>query len=249
MYAATRYSAGILFPDLTLTSAVHSIKTVCRSLFWVPRTLQSDGSFIHDKFVAFLTAHVISFRHVPPRRHSKNVLESKHGVILFIFLRLIDHNLQLSASLAVQQALRISNDLYGSHLLCAYDLAKRFTRPHARTSLVLPPYVFESQETLIAKHKMAKILCSKSIVDIPLEAGDLVDVYILLKGLKRGKWSSPCSFVAFDRTSWTVTVPASHVCTMNATLEDFRSSIGDYSLAALVQASNDELDAELGTVL
>lgn len=96
------------------------------------------------------------------------MLESKHCVIRYIFLRLIDHNPQLSVSLAVQQAVRISNDLYGSHVLSAYELAKGLTRPHGSTPLALPPDLFEAQETLVAKRKLSTILCSKSTVGIPL---------------------------------------------------------------------------------
>lgn len=44
-------------------------------------------------------------------------------------------------------------------------------------------------------------------------------------------------------------VPASIGRTMNAPIEYVRSSIGDDFLAAPVQAANDELDADLGTVL
>lgn len=43
MGAATRYSAGIVFPYPTLTSALHALEAVCRSPFWAPRAAQDDG--------------------------------------------------------------------------------------------------------------------------------------------------------------------------------------------------------------
>lgn len=60
----------------------------------------------------------------------KNVLESKHIRIPSIFLRLSDFDSAPNAELAAQKAIRISNDLYGSHVLSAYEHAKGFPRTH-----------------------------------------------------------------------------------------------------------------------
>lgn len=73
---ATRHSAGVSCPDLTLAISIHALETVWISPFWGPSEVQCNGSFAHKKFTDYLEAHDIAFRLVPPRRHSNIVLES-----------------------------------------------------------------------------------------------------------------------------------------------------------------------------
>lgn len=101
MDAETLYSAGLVCTDLTLTSALHAFETVWLSPFWAPRAVQDDESCIHGKLTSSLSVHVITFCPVPPHRHSKNVLESKHGFIRSICLRLIYHNPTLPILISV----------------------------------------------------------------------------------------------------------------------------------------------------
>ena len=54
----------------------------------------------------------------------KNVLESKHKIIRDIFLPLKSENGNISDTIAAQQSIRISNDLYGNDLCSSYELAK-----------------------------------------------------------------------------------------------------------------------------
>lgn len=54
-----------------------------------------------------------------PRRHSKNVLESKHVIIRSCFLTIKDATPDIFTVEATEQATCISNDLYGSKLLPA----------------------------------------------------------------------------------------------------------------------------------
>lgn len=59
------------------------------------------------------------FHPTPPRRHRKNVLESKHGIILSILLRLresVPYSLEI---VSAEREIRISDDLYVSDTLCA----------------------------------------------------------------------------------------------------------------------------------
>ena len=61
------------------------------------------------------------------------MLESKHRVIRDVFLRLkearSDDSQKWMDALDVQQAIRVSNDLYGSEVLSAQELAKGYSRP------------------------------------------------------------------------------------------------------------------------
>lgn len=108
MDAATRYAAGLVCPDISLQSALHALETVWLGLFWSLRSVQRDGSFRHAEFTDFLDDHRVTFRPVSFRRHYKNVLKSKHGVIRAICLRFTSANPSMAASLALQQAVRVN---------------------------------------------------------------------------------------------------------------------------------------------
>lgn len=55
--------------------------------------------------------------------------------------------------------------------------------------------------------------------------------------------------IGFESLHLDMDRPASHVSTIVAAIEDVRSSIGDDSLASLIRSANDELDAELDSVV
>lgn len=154
----------------------------------------------------------------------------------------MDDSPEISPTLEAQQALRISNDLYGSHVLSAFELAKGFSRPCGAPAIAVLAHLFEVQETLYAKRTLTLILQKKDTHDIPIAIGYLVDLYVRLEGQRRGRLSSPLSVLAFNGYIWTTSVPLSHSRTMNTAIEDGRSSISDDSLAALVRSANDELD-------
>lgn len=74
----------------------------------------------------------INGKPIPPRRHMKNVLESKHRVIRDIYLRLRADCTEYTKDknmLLVDKAFRISNDLYGNDMMSSHELAKGYTRP------------------------------------------------------------------------------------------------------------------------
>lgn len=164
---------------------------------------------------------------MPTCRHCKNVLEAKLGVIRSIFLLLFVASFEITSMLTAQRTLRISNDLYGSHFLSTNQLTKGFCILFGPPPSSFPADILEAQDTISTKHKRALILKIKPKKDIALDIGDLVDVYVSLKGRKCSTWSSPISIVAFDRDAWTSLVPSSPGCTMNATNEDVRFSDGD----------------------
>ncbi len=58
----------------------------------------------------------------------------------------------------VQQALRISNDLYGNDVMSASELAKGYTRPvqPGNFPVQVPPEIRKAHETLLAKRKLTK---------------------------------------------------------------------------------------------
>lgn len=90
--------------------------------------MYDDTAFDSDEFKEHLVRHGTEFRPIPSRRHSKNVLESKHGVIRNVFLGILQEN-DDNAQLSALQAVSISKDLYGSHILSSFELVKGFNKP------------------------------------------------------------------------------------------------------------------------
>lgn len=64
-----------------------------------------------------------------------------------MYLRLLDTNPELASMLVAQQALRISNDLYSSHVLSVYEPAKGFCTPLISSPTALPIDLVKAQET------------------------------------------------------------------------------------------------------
>ncbi len=130
MDSVTRYFAGCDVLDTSMQSAIATLEAHWISQFWASDAIVFDAAFDNAIFRNFLDKYGIEPRPVPPRRHNKNFLESEHRVIRDIYLRLKAANPEDTESpITIQQALRISNDLYGNHIVSAYGFAKGFTRP------------------------------------------------------------------------------------------------------------------------
>lgn len=191
---------------------------------------------------------------MPPRRHNKNILESKHGVIREIFLRLKNENSNAAYTtdfLLVQQSFRISNDLYGNDELSAHELAKGYTRPVIAGTypVLVPRELIEAQKTLASKRKLTLILRSKATVDTPVKPGDVVQVFIKLQHDKRGKWSGPKTVLHYDPSSRCVTVPGSNGRKIRAAVEDVRFDISNNNISRQIQEAIDCLDREVDASL
>lgn len=63
------------------------------------------------------------------RRHNKTILDSKHGILQDIYLRLKSESPNTDSKLLAARMFHISNDLYGNDVLSSYELAPRHTRP------------------------------------------------------------------------------------------------------------------------
>lgn len=55
MDAQTRYSAGLLYPELALESTMNSFRTVWLRPFWSPNETQGGEAFFHDAFTKMLS--------------------------------------------------------------------------------------------------------------------------------------------------------------------------------------------------
>lgn len=59
----------------------------------------------------------IKFELVARGRHQKNAIESKHGIIRTVFLRLFYDEESISKEAAAYKAISISNNLYGNNVM------------------------------------------------------------------------------------------------------------------------------------
>lgn len=215
-----------------------------------------DSAFRSKDFQSFADTYDIQLKPLPPRRHNKNVLQSKHKVIRDIFLRLqhenSDNNVPVDGEMLVLQALRISNDLYGSDTMSSNELAKGYTRPilNGKLPIVVPDEIREAHNKLLAKRKLALIMKSKATVDMNVRPGDLVEVYIRQQNEKRGKWTAPRPVLSFDRATGTLEVPGT------CKRKNFKSSFRRCSpcnhrkrFGKQIQESIDELETQIGNDL
>ncbi len=112
-------------------------------------------AFKKDILQSYLDRNNIEAMPLPPRR-DKNVIESKHRIITDSYIRLqqgSEHIDDTAACLMVQQALRISKDLYGNDAMCANELAKLYTLPiyFRQFPAIVLDGISKTQKTLMAK--------------------------------------------------------------------------------------------------
>lgn len=241
MDSHTRYSAAVVVPDTSLENAADAFETGWISQFWPPSQVQGDQAFKGKYFLDYLSSQDIEYRPVPSRRHHKNAIEPKHRVIRSIFLQLKSSAPTKSPTLLALSAVRISNDLYGSDTLSAFEMAKGYTKPISSDSSCAPVHeeIIRAHDILVAKRKLNKILPSKSTADPKVQPGDLVQVFVRKEKEKRGKWLSARAVLSTDVTAGSVTVPDSNGKNITAAVEDTRHAIVDDDLAASVVESID----------
>jgi len=255
MDSSSRYSAGMVVPNTSMSHAVSALETVWINPFWTPEAVVYDRAFKNSEFEEYLQQIGASGRPIPARRHNKNVLESKHKILRNIYLRLKDQVDVDSASkistcsdcVLVQRTFRVSNDLYGSDTMSAHELAKGYTRPIGITAhpTYLPSELREAHDKLIAKRKLTLILRSKSIIEPEISTGDMVEVFIKKQHEKRGSWTAPKLVLSYDHPSRTVTVPGARGKTIAAAVEDVRHAVLENDIATAIQDAIDSLDCSL----
>ena len=247
MDSASRYSVGCVVPNTSMEQAVTAFDAHWVSQFWPPEKVLCDPGFKGAHFSDYLNNLNSEIVLLPARRHNKNTIESKHRVLRDIFLRLKSDNPDFHTALLVQQTFRISNSLYGNNLLSAQELAKGYTVPvtPGAMAISIPKELVEAQQKLQAKRKLTLILKSKSIMETPVHAGDMVEVFVKHSNEKRGKWSSPKTVLSYDHNTRTVVLPGRNGRTIQAAIEDIRPSLSDNTLAVSIKDLMDDLDDEI----
>lgn len=250
MDTKTRYSVGAIVETTSMSNAVDVLESTWMSEFWAPNVIAFDQAFGSDVFVAFLDKYGIEKRALPPRRHNKNVIESKHRFIRDVYLRLkvaAENDPNDTKTVLVQQAIRITNDLYGNDVASAHELAKGYTRPVINGSVpsCVPSEILDAHANLLAKRKLTLILRSKATAYEDFSPGSVVQVFIKTGKEKRGKWSGNKVVLAFDRASMIVAVPGANGKKINAAVGDVRAALPKSCFSTVVQDSIDVLDRGL----
>lgn len=117
------YSKNSAAQPVLITSfadAVVVFKNLGVAQFGSPKEVRGDLAFYFDIFKSLLAQYNIAFASLPPRRHYKNLIETKHGIIRAKYLRLLNATPDCEPKLHAVSAVRISNEMYGSDKLSAY---------------------------------------------------------------------------------------------------------------------------------
>lgn len=141
---STRFSMAALTYRTAMSGAVRAFETLWVLNVWYPDTVRGDTAFSTAEFISHLSWLGIKFELVPPGRHYKNAIESKHGIIRSIFILLMEDSSNLSCELKALRAVSISNDLYGNHLVSSFEIAKGYKRPVVGSPVELPDELIDA---------------------------------------------------------------------------------------------------------
>eukprot|EP00171_Calliarthron_tuberculosum_P018762 IDg18762t1 len=230
-----------------MTHAIEVFESTWMSELLVPKVVAFDQAFASELFLSFLDKYGIEKRSISARRHNKNVIELKHRVIRDVYLRLkedSEDDLTVSKTVLVQQALRITNNLYGNDVASVYKLAKGFTRPIENRDYqsTIPKELVKAHASLNARRKLSLILRSKSVQNDEFKPGSLVQVFLKTGKEKRRKWTGNKAVLVYDKTSETVKVPVANGKKLQAAVEDVRAALSEKCFSNAVHDSIDALD-------
>lgn len=165
MDSVSLFSAFAIVPDTSLGYAILSIDFCWLSQFWPPAPVQFDDAFNHYDFKNYQQTLGIEYHPVPPHLPSKNVLESKHGVIRNVFLRILhdDHNnAQLAARLSESQM---------TYLGRAFSHHSKWRRATVCLSSILYDQSSSSKRWLVRSYSLmskegSRVFCNQEVLRI-----------------------------------------------------------------------------------
>lgn len=198
-----------------------------------------------------LKLYDISLRPIPPNWHLTNMLEPRHGPIRSILIRFRHAHPETPLPVLELRAVGVSNDLYGSNVVSAYEAAKKYTRPvHSN----VPPVpvdndLLEAHANLAARHKLTRILQSHSLAEHNFHLGDLVQVYQKRGQQKRGKWLSPRQVIDIDKSAGMLSVPGSAGHKITVAFEDARAAHMQSDITNMIHEAIDKLDDDIDELL
>lgn len=178
MDTVTRYSAGFVVENATMEHSIKAFEACWIGQFWFPESIRADTAFINEEFTTYCNERDIRLCPVPPGRHSKNAVESKHGMLRTIFLKLMNASPEVDKEVLALRAISISNDLYGNDVMSSFEQSKGFTKPiNGNAISAIPEDIIDAEQKIAAKRKLALILKSKSVLEQYIKIGDMIEIY------------------------------------------------------------------------
>ena len=128
--------------------------------------------------------------------------------------------------------------------MSAFELAKGFSCPVAGKPIdtVVPYNIPVARDQLKARRKLALILLSKAVTEVPLTVGDTVEVYQKRDYEKRCKWSHHKPILSVNQSVRSVNVPGRQGREITVAFEDTRAALPQHSFAHLVQDGIESLN-------
>lgn len=84
----TRFSIGAMCNDTSMDAAIYAFQTRWFALFWTHESIKGNVTFDYSIFRNCVSATGERIEFISPRRHQKNVLEPKHGMLRSVYQRL-----------------------------------------------------------------------------------------------------------------------------------------------------------------
>lgn len=178
-------------------------------------------------------------------------MEPRHGPIRSIYIRLRHAQQKTTNDIHALRAVRVSNDLYGSDVLSAYEADKGYTRP---VNPEIPPVpvdeeLLEAHANLIARRKLMRILRSHSLSTQDFRVGDLAQIFSKRGKEKRGRWLSPRQVISINTESGMLSVPGAAGHQINVAFEYARAAQMTRDIKEMVQQAIDQFDENIDNLL
>lgn len=154
MGTKTRLYAGIICNSTLHFETSYARQTSWLSFFGTPNSVRKDDTFNHAVSINLVTSFGSKLKPLPSRRHQKDILEPKHGVLRSIFIRKSKENELVNERICIALVFNISNQLYGSDTMSTYKMAHELSKPIADYPVQLHSDFLDAQSTFEAKRKL-----------------------------------------------------------------------------------------------
>lgn len=116
-------------------------------------------------------------------------------------------------------------------------MEKGFTAPviSQATLTTLPKDIVIAREKLKERRKLALILKSKALKELPVHVRDLVEIYQQRQHEKSEKWSITKPLLSINHEERSVMVPGNNNKVLTVAIEDLRPATPEENLAQTVQ--------------
>lgn len=161
-----------------------------------------------------------------------------HFPMQSIYIRLRHANITtLPAAHSIRSG-SVSNDLYGSEILGAFEAAKGYTHPVNSDMAPVPvdKELSEAHINIIVGRKLILILRSHSLKENTFRIGDLVQVFVKRGHGKGGRCLSPRQVISIETESGMLSVPGLTGHKIIVAFEDSRVAHVNSDITEIIQS-------------